>query len=81
MSKSQEWKDKRDHCINGRMDYAKRKLAEHGFNRIKEEGYALIISFQGKDYRYFPFTGGVVGPSIHTRGLSNLIAILQAKRI
>ena len=78
MTKPLEWKLKREHVFPGRSEYTKKRLAEIGITRVKEDGYTLLIDYKGRTIRYSPFTGSYTGKGIKPGvGLENLIKCLQ----
>ena len=78
MTKTLDWKLRREHVFPGRADYTKRRLREIGITRIIEEGYVLIIEHRGRKIRYSPFTGGYTGKGVKSgKGLENLIRELS----
>ena len=74
MSKSAEWKEKREKYIYERMRNAKARLTEAGFTVEEEDKYTLKFMYHCNIIRYYPYTGGVVGKGIkNTRGIDALI--------
>ena len=78
MTKTLDWKRKREHVFPGRVDYVRKMLKEIGITRITEDRYTLIIDYKGHKIRYSPFTGGYTGTGIRSgKGLENLIKELS----
>jgi hypothetical protein len=74
MSKSPEWKERREKYISERRRNAKARLEQAGFTVTEEDKYTLTFLYHCNTIRFFPYTGGVCGKGIKpTRGIDALI--------
>ena len=80
MSKSKEWKDRRERYVSERRRNAKARLELAGFTVTEEDKYCLSFYFNCNIIRYYPYTGGVVGKGINpTRGIDAIIQQLSTR--
>lgn len=74
MSKSPEWKERREKYITERRRNAKERIEQAGYHVTEEDTYTLSFLFHCNVVRYYPYTGGVCGKGVKpTRGIDALI--------
>ena len=78
MSKSREWKDKRQKTVQDRMGYVRSRISEIGGVILEENGISVIFRRGTLVIPYWPFTGGYSGKGIISgKGINNLVKYLK----
>ena len=74
MSKSPEWKARREKYISERRRNAKERIEQAGFQVTEVDKYTISFYFKCNLVHYYPYTGGVCGAGMKpTRGIDALI--------
>lgn len=82
MSKSREWKDKRQKAVQDRMGYVRSRISEIGGVILEENGISVIFRRGTLVITYWPFTGGYSGKGIISgKGINNLVKYLKTSKI
>ena len=70
--------ERQDKFQSLRMDYAKQKLQELGFEITSEDETCIWFMFKGYSVRLFPYSGWHTGKTIKDgRGIDNLLKQLK----
>lgn len=71
-------KDKQIKLEPKRIEYAKKKITENGYDIIYEDNTKIQFIFLGKKVTFFPYSGWASGSSIiDGRGIDNLLKQLK----
>lgn len=78
MSRTREWKEKRQKAVQDRMEYVRSRINDIGGSILEENDLYVMFRRGALIITYWPFTGGYSGKGIVSgKGLSNLCKYLE----
>lgn len=78
MSRTQEWKEKRQKAVQDRMEYVRSRINDIGGSILEENDLYVTFRRGALIIIYWPFTGGYSGKGIVSgKGLNNLCKYLE----
>ncbi len=82
MSRTREWKEKRQKAVQDRMEYVRSQINNVGGTILEENDVFVKFRRGALVITYWPFTGGYSGKGIVSgKGINNLVKYLQTGEI